>query len=217
MEELEEMIGFLTGPRVAVTFVKKLLEVSAEFREDHKRYVEALAKLRSEHGTFVDEVYLAMMRQCASDLAYAGMLGLKMNLDHFLNPMLPDCTWPQIDYSDYLREDVAHSLPAYKNAEAVLEVFYQKLSNDQKPLYDAIAEYQSHLVTVGPKLAHYYGYILGNELLPHFVPGYRSDPLLSLKYTEMLSNYFKGTLSEATGLNLPASIRISTTSSDTNI
>lgn len=197
MEELEKMMRLLTGPSVAVEFIENLLKVSAEFREDHKRYVEAMAKLRSEHGTCVDEVYLAIIRQCASDLVYAGMLGLKMNLDHFVNPMLPDCTWPQIDYSDYLQEDVAHNLPAYTAAEAVIDGFYQKLSVDQQELYDAIAEYQSHLVTVGLKLAHYYGYILGNDLLPYFIPGYCPDPLLTLKYTEMLSNYFEGTLSDA--------------------
>lgn len=195
MKNVEKMMRLLTGSSVAVEFIENLLKVSAEFREDHKRYVEALAKLRSEHGTCVDEVYLAIIHQCASDLVYAGMLGLKMNLDHFVNPMLPDCTWPQVDYCDYLREDVAHSLPVYKAAEAVIDGFYQKLSADQKGLYDAIAEYQSHLVTVGPKLAHYYGYILGNDLLPHFVPGYRPDPLLTLKYTEMLEKYF-GTTEE---------------------
>ena len=107
MKNVEKVMRLLTGPSVAVEFIENLLKVSAEFREDHKRYVEALAKLRSEHGTCVDEVYLAIIHQCASDLVYAGMLGLKMNLDHFANPMLPDCTWPQIDYSDYLQEDVA--------------------------------------------------------------------------------------------------------------
>ena len=31
-----------------------------------------------------------------------------------------------------------------------------------------------YLETVVPKLAHYYGYLLGNELLPCIIPGYHT-------------------------------------------
>ena len=48
----------------------------------------------------------------------------------------------------------------------------------------------SHLETVGPKLAHYYGYVLGNQLFPHVIPGYVADPQLTLRYRHTLEAYF---------------------------
>ena len=40
------------------------------------------------------------------------------------------------------------------------------------------------------KLAHYYGYLMGNELLQNCVPGYHSDLVLDIQYTNMLEEYF---------------------------
>lgn len=190
MKTMTEITEALFGMGIAETLVKKLLRDSEWFREDHEKYMEALKLLRTHHGVQVDEIHHAVMCQCASDLTFSGWLGLKMNLDHYLNPMLPNCTWQQVDYYDMIRENIAHNMPEYKAAEAVLQDFFVKLPEEQQRLYDAIAEYQSHLVTVGPKLAHYWGYMIGNELLYRCVPGYCPDPVLTLKYTEMLETYF---------------------------
>ena len=35
----------------------------------------------------------------------------------------------------------------------------------------------------------YYGYILGNQLFPHMIPGYIADSQLTLRYRNMLENY----------------------------
>ncbi len=40
------------------------------------------------------------------------------------------------------------------------------------------------------KLAHYYGYLMGNELLAHCLPGYHSDMVLDINYTRMIEQYF---------------------------
>ena len=45
------------------------------------------------------------------------------------------------------------------------------------------------------KLAHYYGYLMGNELLLHCIPGYHSDRVLDIQYTRMLEQYFGRRLS----------------------
>ena len=64
------------------------------------------------------------------------------------------------------------------------------LTEKQKETYEAVNTYTSHLETVGPKLAHYYGYLLGNELLPWVIPGYHADSVLTIRYTDMLRQYF---------------------------
>ena len=45
-------------------------------------------------------------------------------------------------------------------------------------------------------MAHYYGYLMGNELLYHCVPGYHPNMVLDLRYTQMLEQYFGRKLSK---------------------
>lgn len=190
MRKMEEIFEVLFGQGITEALIERMLEWIPEFREDHDRYIAALEELRKEFGESVDRIEAAVLRESASDLFFSGMQGLKMNYEHWLNPMSPNCTWSQVDYNDYLREDIAHILPAYREAESVLEEFQRRLPEEKQALYDAIAEYQSHLVTVGPKLAHFYGFQAGNEVLRRLIPGYISDPMLSLKYAEMLEKIF---------------------------
>ena len=184
----------LFGQGIAEAMIEKLLEWSEEFREDHEKYVVALEQLRKEYGDCVDAIHAAVLRECASDLAFAGMLGLKMNIDHYMNAMSPNCTWEQVDYNDYLREDIARNLPEHQEAETIIEDFWRKLPKEKQKLYSAIWEYQSHLVTVGPKLAHYYGFLVGNEILWRLIPGYAPDFMLTTRYTDMVEKFFQKAL-----------------------
>lgn len=190
MITIETFTEQLTGLGTADALVEQMLQHIDGFQEDHSRYLSAVNKLRAELGEPVDKAVTAIRKCTASDLLFAGFLGLKMNYDHFVNPMTPNCTWPQVDYNDYLRENIAHSLPEYQLANAVLSDFYRSLTAQQKETYCAIAEYESHLETVGPKLAHYYGYLLGDTLLYRLVPGYQADTVLTIQYNAMLTDYF---------------------------
>lgn len=194
MKTMQNFVEQLTSPKIVDALVEQLLEHMEDFREDHHRYLTAISRLKSALGDhmapLVDNVVAAIHRRTASDLIFAGALGLKMNLDHFQNPMSPNCTWPQIDFNDYLRENIAHSLPEYQLTETILSDFYNSLTPEQREIYCAITEYASHLETVGPKLAHYYGYLLGDTLLYNIVPGYHPDRVLTMNYNTMLEDYF---------------------------
>ena len=194
MRKMEEIIEMLFGQGIAEALIERLLDWSPEFREDHEKYSAALEQLRKENGEYANAIHAAVLRECASDLAFAGMLGLKMNIDHYFNPMSPNCTWKQVDYNDYLREDIARNLPEHQEAETALEDFRRKLSKAENEICDTVAEYRSHLATVGPKLAHYYGFLAGNEILWRMLPGYCPDPILTLRYTEMVERIFEKAL-----------------------
>lgn len=190
MKTMQNLVEQLTGPGIVDAFVEQMLEHIEGFREDHNRYLSAVNRLKAELGDPVDKVVAAIRKRAASDLFFAGSLGLKMNYDHFVNPMTPNCTWMQVDFNDYLRENIAHSFQEYQLAKAVLSEFYDSLTAEQQEIYGAITEYESHLVTAGPKLAHYYGYLLGDTLLYRIIPGYRPDMVLTIKYNTMLEDYF---------------------------
>ena len=190
MKIMQKLVEQLTGPEMVDALVEQMLEHIDGFREEHGRYLSAVNRLRAELGASVEEAVAAAHKRTASDLFFACFLGLKMNWDHFADPMKPNCTWTQVDYKDYLREELAHSLPEYRQADAALSDFYRSLTAKQQKLYDAILEYDTHLQTVGPKLAHYYGYLLGDTLLYRLIPGYRADKALTYKYNRMLDQYF---------------------------
>ncbi|MBR2311030.1 MAG: hypothetical protein IKA47_10950 [Oscillospiraceae bacterium] len=185
---LETILSHLTGSAITDAFVSRMTEKCEAFAADHQQYIAATNRLHEELGNAVNEEMDAINRQCASDLLFAGFLGLKANLDHFIDPVAR--TFLDVDFGVYLQEETAHSLPEYVQAQQLRDRFYTQLTPAQRETYEAVISYTSHLETVGPKLAHYYGYLLGNELLPRVIPGYHTDTVLTMRYTNMLNQYF---------------------------
>ena len=160
-----------------------------EFTADQTRFQESIASLEDapEKGATpsASDVVDAIYQQIGSSLLFSCFLGLKANLDHFMDPV--SRTFLDVDPEIYLREDMAKRFPDYIQAQQVQDQFYAALSSGQQ--HEDITAYTSHLETVGPKLAHYYGYVLGNQLFPHVIPGYVADPQLTLRYRHTLEEY----------------------------
>lgn len=185
----------LCGRGTYEALVHTLYNQCEEFPEIYQKYTDAIQQLRQELGNetnpSVDMFVTAIEMQCCSNMLFAGFQGLKMNYDHFINPMTPDITWKQIDFEDAWREDLATDLPMYHSAQVVIDDFYNLLTEDQKKrLYSPVSEYESELHVSAPKLAHYYGYAMGNTLLRLIVPSYHDDPAVDLRYHSILETCF---------------------------
>jgi len=195
MVTMEAILEYLTGRKTVESFVRRMLEESEDFAADYQRYVDAADVLRKELGEAVTDEIAAIEQQCASDLLFSGLLGLKANWDNFIDPVARN--FLDVDFEVYLREETAHRLPQYERAQKARDQFYSTLTPAQRDTYEAVITYTSHLETVGPKLAHYYGYLLGNELLPRVVPGYHADSVQTKRYTDVLNRYFGKTFPRA--------------------
>ncbi len=175
--------------------VASLVEVMAEnfedFAADQVRFNETISwfetELEESASPSVSEVVDAIDQRIGSMVLFSYFLGLKANLDHFIDPI--GRTFLDVDAETYLREDVVKQLPDYQNAQRIQEQFYITLTPAQQTRYEDISAYICHLETVGPKLVHYYGYVLGNQLFPRIIPGYGADTQLVLRYQYMLKNY----------------------------
>lgn len=178
----------LTGSRIVEALITVMEKKFEDFAVDRQRYIAAMDMLRKELGDAAEDEMNAIERQSASDLLFSGLLGIKANLDNFINPIARN--FLDVDSEVYLREETAHRLPEYESAQEVRCRFYALLSPAQRKTYEDVTTYTSHLETVGPKLAHYYGYLLGNELLPRVVPGYHADAVQTNRYTAKLKEYF---------------------------
>ena len=181
----------------SANMVKKLtafMEKNCEdFPECKRKYIECVETLKIELGAelnpSVEDMALAIEQQVASDLIYSAYLGFKANLDYFRNPVANN--FMNVDTETYLRETTAHRLPAYESAQRVIDCFHEQLTDEQKERAIAIVEYVSYLETVGPKLAHYYGFIFANEFLAKVEPAYSPDIPLTYAYRRMLQDYLQ--------------------------
>lgn len=175
--------------------VASLVEVMAEnfedFATDQAGFNETISLLQNEleEGTSpsVTELVGAIEQRIGSIVLFSYFLGLKANWDHFIDPV--GRTFLDVDAEIYLREDMARRLPDYQNAQHMQAQFYAELTPAQQDRYKDVTTYICHLETVGPKLAHYYGYMIGNKLLPRVIPGYHIDSVLTMRYTAMLEDY----------------------------
>ncbi len=175
--------------------VASLVEVMAsnfeDFAADQARYKETLSWLEQTlpEGTApsVEKLVNAIDQQIGSAMLFSYFLGLKANWDHFIDPI--GRTFLDVDTEVYLREDMARRLPDYQNAQCTQEQFYASLTPVQQERYEDVTSHICHLETVGPKLAHYYGYLLGNQLFSRIIPGYGEDAPFTFQYRNMLENY----------------------------
>ncbi len=173
MIDVKTIMEQLTGQSLT-DLLAQLLEQHCEgFPEIREKFQEAI--VQTEKG---DKLADAIATQAASDLLFSAALGLKANLDHFLDPIAR--TFLEIDSEIYLRESVAHNMPQYIEAQKIL---------DAVEVNDTIIEYTTYLETIGPKLAHYFGFLLGDELFPRIIPGYQTDSPLTIRYHNWVCRY----------------------------
>lgn len=189
MTRRKEIVNQLTGEINTTALIQMMKATFEDFVQMQHQYEQAMCALKKELGDEpVNTEESAIFRQIASSLFFSGMLGMKANLDNFLNPIAR--SFLEVDSDIYLREHIAHSLPEYEAAQQIRDAFYAKLTPLQKETYSAITTYAVYLQTTGTVLAHYYGYLLGNELLPHLIPCYRFDPVQTIRYRRMLEEHF---------------------------
>ena len=193
------VIESLMGKHVVDALIQTLYNQCEEFPQVHQAYLDALESLHNVLGPEakrdVQRYAVAIEMMIASNLFYCGLQGLKMNYEHFLNPMAPNCTWKQVDFDDYLQPHISENLPLYDAAYRYKEQFERSLPEGLDEVLDAIRSYEVDMEICGTKLSHYYGYLAGNELLKHCVPGYHSDMVLNINYRQLLKDYFGRPLS----------------------
>ena len=193
ISKMQFMNGLLGKP-VVDAMVKTLFNQSDSFPEVYQAYLDAIEKMRTVLGPEakheIQKYITAIDQMCASNFYYCGMQGLKMNYDHFLNPMTPNCTWKEVDYDDYLRPHIAESLPLYESAYRFKRNFEKQLPDELQEAEEAVGSYEAEMECAGNKLAHFFGYLMGNELLANCIPGYFPDVVLDHKYTHLIEKYF---------------------------
>lgn len=189
MLTLNKILNQFSDATIYNSLIHKIENCFHDFSKIQKKYFHAINVLQENLGEeSVTKEKEAICQQIASVVLFSGLIGIQANMNYYLDPVAGNFlnTDPEI----YLREKTAQILPAYEAAQKIREEFYASLNDTLKRVYEDITEYVCYLETVGPKLSHFYGFLLGNELLPRVVPGYHPDMVLTLQYYLSLKNYF---------------------------
>lgn len=160
-----------------------------DFPQIHHKCLEAMDSLQAS----LDEATIqkekdAICQQISSVALFSAVLGIQANYQYFANSV--SGYFLNTDPEVYLRENIAHSLPDYTAAQQARNCFYDSLTPPQRKIYHSITEYVCYLETVVPKLAHYWGYLLGNELFPRIVPGYQPNMAFTIQYCIRFESFF---------------------------
>ena len=189
MLTLQNFLNQISHKDIFDSLVHMMEDTFQDFPEVQSNYIRAMDALKKDLGEeSVKKEKEAIQKRIASTLFFSGWLGFQANLNYFLDPVAGDFlnAEPEI----FLKEKIARTLPDYETAQEMQKQFHAGLNDAQRLIYEDVTEYICYLETAGPKLAHYYGYLLGNALLHRVVPGYQPDMAFTLRYAMMLENHF---------------------------
>ncbi len=195
-KHLNKWIDDLTGRGNVHALIRTLYNQKAGFADTYKTYLDTLEKFKEILGADsereIRKLSVAIDMEYGAELFRIGVQGLKMNYQHFVDPFAPNCTSSDFKcaYADFPRIELYGSLPMPNAAEKFISKFRDSIPNEYDELWNGILDYQVSLEFDGMKLAHYYGYLAGNEILRHLVPGYVPDIVLTDKYTELVEGWF---------------------------
>ena len=183
-EQAAEVVEEVTTEAVAEV-VEEVTETMQDYEKELEAYRQGVQALTREIPGAED--YLAAAQQeLASDLRYALWLGFQWNLECFRNPV--NKLLLNEDFQELCQESRMCALPYAQTSRQKRQSFAQSIPEEKRELLDPITDHFAYLKTWGYKLAFCEGFCLADRLLPHLLPGYTPDAMLSMRLAQKLQN-----------------------------
>lgn len=187
MKLIDDIFSKITNPDAILVQMESLLsQLDPDFEAIHKPYlsaVDALTEIAPEQTrSYLHEANTAYTQE----LLFLFFKGIQMNVACFNNPV--NAKILEMDFEVIHHEYQMNALPGIVQARTLAMAAAHQLPEERLlPVLD----YFAYRETVGWKLAHFWGYLLGNRLLYHLIPGYTQDEVTTLYYKRMLSDYLQ--------------------------
>ncbi len=165
-----------------------LREIDPAYRAEEAAYTQALLVMREQLPEALEWIEF-QEAAAAADILFMLWNGLLLNLECFHNPTCKQ--FLQLDYEDIHREGTMRSMPDSRRCRDKATAFLRSLTVQQNDLFEPVTAYFAYIETSAYKLAHYFGFLAGNELLPKVEPGYVPDHALSGTYGMELQRYLE--------------------------
>ena len=184
MKLTEKLLAQLTNTdTIFEATYETIATLDPNYREEMASYHESVQAL-TQAVPSADDYILTLRQELASDLRYALWLGFRWNLDCFHNPV--NKLMLNLDFEELCQESCMHTLPDAQAALQNEQTFVHSLPEDKRELLDPITDHYAYLKTLGYKLAFYEGFLLAENLLPHLIPAYTPDTMLSMRLEQKL-------------------------------
>ena len=157
------------GSQLLQQLQRTLAQYAADYAQESLQYEQAKDSLPG--STYSD----ALEAQFAAKL---------WNLECFQQPV--NKLRINTDYEDLHQEQQLSHLPEVIRLEKVLHAAYEDFSPAQREAAAQIGDYYAYLETVGFKIAHYWGFALGNTFYSQVIPGYVPDSSFTTQYAHMI-------------------------------
>ena len=159
---------------------------SGDFTKVKSDFEEYCNKLQN-YFAYTNEIIEYTNDKLISALEFYFNLGIKHNFEHFKFPNKPsffDEGYDEImsDKELYKKDDY---LEISKKLNDIIRMLPIGLSHNE------YYEYVAFIDTVFPKMAHYYGFIYGNEIHKTMYEGFEPDYELTNKYRDWLNIYLQ--------------------------
>ena len=169
----------LNGSQLLQQLQSTLAQYAPDYAQEAQQFEQAKDSLPD--STYPD----ALEAQFAAKLLYIAYQGFCWNLDGFQHPV--NKLRLKTDYEDLHQEQQISYLPEVIRLEKSIHATYESFSSDQQEAAAQIGDYYAYLETVGFKIVHYWGFTLGNRILPMLVPGFLPDVCFAAQYAHMVS------------------------------
>lgn len=184
MKMTENILAQLTNTDAILnTTYETITTLDPNYGEEMTSYHESLQALTQAIPS-AEEYIQALRQELASDLRYALWLGFRWNLDCFHNPVSK--LMLNAEFEELCQESRMYTLPEAQATLQKAQAFVHSLLEDKRELLDPISDHHAYLKTWGYKLAFCEGFRLADNLLPHLIPAYVPDTMLSMRLEQKL-------------------------------
>ncbi len=189
MLTIQSVVHSITDPGCILGEMKAILrKIDPEYPGEEAAYTQALQALQARmtpEKLPEAMALLALQEQAlASDLLFLVWNGLHLNLDCFYHPA--SRSFLLLDPASIHQEETMQTMPAVRRYRNRVDAFCRSLTGQEYRLFTPFTAYYAYLQTAAYKLAHYFGFLLGDALLPAVVPGYVPDHAATEAYTLLL-------------------------------
>lgn len=187
MTILNECFRNITSPSTILSQAEAVLsQLNPNFEEVHSAYLAAVKSLTAIHPEEAKNYLLASNTALSQELLYLFCAGLQLNAECFYHPVNAEIL--EMDFEVIHQEYKMAALPAIVQARTQASTAAQLLPTES---LTPICDYFAYWETVGWKLAHLLGYLLGNQLFVYLIPGYIPDQFTTINYRKKLTDYLQ--------------------------
>ena len=184
MKMTENLLAQLTDTDAILDAVyETIATLDPSYEEEMETYHEGLLALTQAIPS-AEEYIQSLRQELASNLRYALWRGFWWNLECFHNPI--SRLMLDADFEELCQESRMHTLPDAQASLQKAQAFVHSLPENQREPLDPISDHYAYLKTWGYKLAFCEGFRLADNLLPHLIPAYVQDTMLTMRLENKL-------------------------------